>query len=465
MGLQFNFPEQTGPVAINTVGTLTVNDGVVTGFNATSNYLQCDQKIDFTQSDYEIAVRVKPTSFSVTTFLFSQGGLTLALGSGSDAGKVELYISLETSGYAEYKQLYTTTLNNIWSLIFKRTSGTRYEVFVSTDSGERTLIKTLNTSENIRPGDESDILRWGGGNTFSQYLQGSLYLQGTYATVNGQLWAGQYYQTPEPLGVVIDDGTNQTEANYVIVNDKLVWANKKTYAKGPVGYTIIGNPTITDGVVSGFSTSEYLNLTQAFNPSNKSFEVCIGFITGSNIATEQYMFRSAISAPSQAGRFGFLIGIVNNKIVINSSSNSSSWAGQLTGQTTLSKNTSYVLRTIYDGSSLSAKLSTSGGAFATEIPSTSRNPLYNGLTISQLGVYSYNNTYQAPFLGSIDLKSTYIIIDGALFFYGKNYSSSNISFVPSGLTYGNTTTPSVGYVDMETQQFTSAPTGATWGKD
>ncbi|MBQ8032567.1 MAG: hypothetical protein IJ266_01215, partial [Elusimicrobiaceae bacterium] len=99
---------------------------------------------------------------------------------------------------------------------------------------------------------------------------------------------------------------------------------------------------------------------------------------------------------------------------------------------------------------------------------------------------------QSTFTGSINLNETYIKINGKLWFYQpaptkyivkddklvwadpriyiedsgtKTYATQNIAPVPAGYTYGNTTTPSIGYVDMRTQQFTAAPSGATIERD
>jgi hypothetical protein len=65
----------------------------------------------------------------------------------------------------------------------------------------------------------------------------------------------------------------------------------------------------------------------------------------------------------------------------------------------------------------------------------------------------------------VDLKQTYIKLNGQLWFYGKNYATQNISPVPANYTYGTTTTSAIGYVDMRTQAFTPAPSGATIGRD
>ena len=46
-----------------------------------------------------------------------------------------------------------------------------------------------------------------------------------------------------------------------------------------VGYIIVGNPTINDGVVSGFSASNYYAVSSAFIDSGEDLELCVTFTT------------------------------------------------------------------------------------------------------------------------------------------------------------------------------------------
>ena len=97
--------------------------------------------------------------------------------------------------------------------------------------------------------------------------------------------------------------------------------------------------------------------------------------------------------------------------------------------------------------------------------------------------------YARPFSGSIDLNFTYIKVNGKLWFFRPvtNYlvkdnklvwcdqdlylndsgtitlASQDTAPVPSGFTYGSTTTTDVGLVDIPSQVFTAKP-GATIGK-
>ena len=54
-----------------------------------------------------------------------------------------------------------------------------------------------------------------------------------------------------------------------------------------VGYTVVGSPTITDGVVSGFSNSNYLSLPTSLN-LNQDFEISIQFKFTSEITDSYY---------------------------------------------------------------------------------------------------------------------------------------------------------------------------------
>lgn len=398
-------PTTTGPIAINTVGTLTINDGVVTGFNATSNYLQAAQKFDFTKANYEIACKFKSTSSSNTSFIFSQGGITLCLGSGTDANKVEAYMTLETSGYAEYKQLFTTTLNNIWSLIFRRTGGTRYDLFVADSSGIRKLIKTWTTTENIRSGDSSNILRFGGGNTYNQYLTGNIYLKGTYATVDNELWAGQF-----------DDGYMLTDANYLILNDKLVWANSSIYLQSD------GNQYIDTNILPTSTTEMEVSMRSSTSSTTE-------ISCGSRVAAYNSAF--IIYSRYQEGNYWFALG--------NYTGNPYSVSGTPAQKHTLKL------------SATNTSCSVDGEIKTTSLPSFSGNNY-------KIYLYKFNNGGN-PASGAGSIYSAKIWQNGTLV--------RHFVPVPSGMTIGTYTTPSAGMFDMVTQTFyaNSGSGTFTWGKD
>ena len=54
-----------------------------------------------------------------------------------------------------------------------------------------------------------------------------------------------------------------------------------------VGYTVVGSPTINNGVVSGFSNSDYLTIN---GQGQTDFEVCVSFTTSSTITQQQIIW-------------------------------------------------------------------------------------------------------------------------------------------------------------------------------
>ena len=69
---------------------------------------------------------------------------------------------------------------------------------------------------------------------------------------------------------------------------------------GSVKYTVVGNPTIENGIVSGFSSSDYLQISN-FDISSNSFEIKCGFRTSSDISTEQLLFASRSGSTTKIG--------------------------------------------------------------------------------------------------------------------------------------------------------------------
>jgi len=50
--------------------------------------------------------------------------------------------------------------------------------------------------------------------------------------------------------------------------------------RGPVGYSVVGTPTISAGVVSNTTSSNYVRIEESFNGINSDFELSVKFTTG-----------------------------------------------------------------------------------------------------------------------------------------------------------------------------------------
>jgi len=233
-------------------------------------------------------------------------------------------------------------------------------------------------------------------------------------------------------------------------NNELTWANPNLYLTGKVNYTKVGNPTITDNVVSEFSDSNYIELQQPFILNVNTISEIIIKINFNNESSGQVF----LGHPNTYG-IQMIRSSGDSKIHLYLGNNNSwSLINNAVGTTVLSSLTNYYIKVVFNKGNVQVLLSTDKINWTTEI---NRN-----ITLTQ--EYSYiidfgkgraSNQYLK---GSIDLKETYIKVNDKLWFYGKNYTSENYAPVPAGLNYNNTTTPSIGYVNTQTQEFIPAPT-------
>lgn len=175
-----------------------------------------------------------------------------------------------------------------------------------------------------------------------------------------------------------------------------------------VGYTIVGSPTITDGVVSGFSSGNYLRLT---NITFGDIEFVLKIKTpNSSSSIQQTIFYSNYNSGAES--FAFRLN-TTNQILVNLGN-----SGSITSSNALSLNTDYWVKIKIDNTNKNLKVeySTNGTTY------TQIGILNN---ISLLGV-SFNNCVfglwnatNRVFNGSIDMNETYIKVNNKLWFNGQ----------------------------------------------
>lgn len=238
--------------------------------------------------------------------------------------------------------------------------------------------------------------------------------------------------------------------DYKIEDGKLFSANENIKLSGPVSYSKVGSPTITDGVASGFSSSDYLRLSQGIDIS-KEFEWVFKIHTTSDT-----------SVSSDQRIVSYLTTWINSIYLSGSNQYLRWWIatdGEQIGGTTapLAFNTDYWIKAVHNNGVYTLSYSTDGTNYTTV---ASKTATYTGISnYTDIGVNHTN--YYSPFQGSIDLNETYIKVNGALWFGQKHrqYQSSNGVVtkntvpVPEGLVIGNFTTPSNGMFDITTQTF------------
>lgn len=184
---------------------------------------------------------------------------------------------------------------------------------------------------------------------------------------------------------------------------ELMMRNKMKVEEMPL--TVVGSPTIVDGVVSGFSNSNYLTLATPFAPADKDFEFVIKFKVynfSENIQQVFYLGQdSVVSALSgiditSAGK----VRIISKNIYSTDQSYS------------ITTNTDTWVRLKRSGDTVNYAISTNGinynaGANATVSGSLS----WSGTQMFGLRIN------QRAFNGEIDFNNSYIVLDGTKYIF------------------------------------------------
>lgn len=241
------------------------------------------------------------------------------------------------------------------------------------------------------------------------------------------------------------------DTNYKVENGLLTWASPKLYLEGPTQYTVVGNPTIVDGIASGFSANNFLQLAVSINRLSVT-EIVLNFnVPSSALGLNNYMnvivngsITFYLYSPNTGNEFiyaGFYLGTdlrINHNIPAD---------------------TNFWVKYTNDGTTCTAWWSLDGENY------TAGNTLQSSVIADATSQFLFgaNQSGWRAFAGSIDLNETYIKVNNELWF-GKIYTSETDVPVPANFTYGNTTTSSNGTVNLTTQEF-SADTLATYGKD
>lgn len=234
-----------------------------------------------------------------------------------------------------------------------------------------------------------------------------------------------------------------SEVNYLVKDTTLVWASSKLYLEGPGTYTVVGSPTITNGVLTGFDASNYLKFDSiTFAPGSGPFEFQLDYTTGTSATDYGYSMclpGMNINQPGGVGKFRVNFRTTSENFYL---------------ETSRAANTNYVLKVTYDGNgtySLYSNGVLAASKISTELDTTADNWDYT------IGIRENSTT------ASINLNNTYVKAGNSVLF-GRMHATQDIAPVYSGLTFGNITTTNTGVIDMPSQTFVADST-ATWGKE
>lgn len=173
---------------------------------------------------------------------------------------------------------------------------------------------------------------------------------------------------------------------------------------------INGNPTISNGVVSGFSASNYLTLPDNLKFNNNA-EYIIKFTTGSTTkASTQTIFADEYFCTLEIKRETWEVITYDwfNTANIN--------------LFTASANTTYWVKILINGQTKTFSYSTDGENYTQLTQFTDTAMLSNRDFPTRIGNHSANRLLDVcSFIGSVDLNETYINVDGERVWSGMDY--------------------------------------------
>lgn len=175
--------------------------------------------------------------------------------------------------------------------------------------------------------------------------------------------------------------------------------------------TIVGEPTINNGQISGFSENNYLKFPFLVDFKNKPFTIVMDFTTGANVTNQENIFDSD---------FGLAFAIRNENFVFAVSSNGTSWnIGEGVGTYTVSPNTTYRVKLAWNGSEYTLAYSLDGGKnYITDITKSGTvqpypTQIYIGIGEDHAAVLNY-------FTGIINFNYAELYIDNILVWTGMD---------------------------------------------
>lgn len=231
----------------------------------------------------------------------------------------------------------------------------------------------------------------------------------------------------------------------------------ETLVPKTVNAIIIGEPTITNSQVSGFSQTSYLALPFLFDVGDRGFEFTYCFRTGEDITTPQNHFGSKFSIASY---------IANGKLTTRVSSNGTSWdVLDLETSLTIAKNSIYYIKIIFNKLNYVIKASTNGveyneiarvvdtrhpfaGDVTIGIGNNQNNPFKGILYMNAWGLKYNNSVYwegmdDAGLATRADISLSNLDADGEARFTAKQDKIDDLEAIRSGASLGATALQSI----------------------
>ena len=340
-------------------GTLTENDGVFSGFSS-SNYLQLQQNYPINNSiDFVLDITIGATDkTNMTLFEFSTKRIILYR-----PNTTQNYFILAIGGLSLTDSMHYE-INNNYKLKF-----------------------TITTS----------------GIKIYYYDNNSWVFDRQYDLVLTD-FSNVYIGNRQALSSPFDNGSIDLNNSYIKLG------STKYNLQAVVGYTVVGSPTIVDGVVSGFSNSDYLKLPSFDFANSNSWKIKFAFELDNNISDWGSIFDNSYI------KSGLAFYLDNNQKVYF-------YGGDGTNDTFIKRsniinaNQKYYVQVEFTGNSYILSLSTDNINWTIVNTTESNIRLSNTIYDSSYIGYSFRYNGRA-LIGKIYIKECLIYKDKKLWFNG-----------------------------------------------
>ena len=371
---------QKGNVGYVIVGSPAIVDGILQNPNR-QNYIKTDTTFQDTGEDFRLHVEfVRTSSGSVPVLGTNQTGGArplLAL----DASKPRFRIGTGVNIYGVQSLWRTNTpyaidvsrTGNIWTL-------------KSFMNGNQVDIQTLESSALLNDGA---AFTWVFGCDFAVYgggIEGNIDINKTYINYDKEAWFGV-----SPMEV------------------------KKHQIMGPNGYTVVGSPTISDGVLTDITANDYLSIGTYSGDTPTSIEIGSSFKTSDATVLGRAVIGRLTGADTGIfwGNSSFPGRICFKHRV--SYDNGTTWTAVESKSAALSLNTRYYVKFIISlaEQKLTGYVSTDNTNWTSYVANFNSGAILEGLTSIAIGKIFGHNPSTLP----IYLDYTYIKVNGKLWFW------------------------------------------------
>ena len=357
-------------------GTLTENDGVFSGF-AYNNYLATQEEFDCSK-DFEITTKLNTGEQSVTQFKVfcrntfgANASTSIGFAIGVENSKIKAFFRRSDGtviGSQSGNNGITTFANNVdcFFRFSQKKYNNTYTIQIESSLDNVNWVKEVNLTSSLPIRTSGQGLAFGGGSfsNTSQYWAGSIDLNNSYIKIGAT----------------------------------------KYKLQAVVGYTIVGSPTIVDGVVSGFSSANYLTLPSVDFSSN--FESQVAFTVNT------YSTCGIMCLNSYTYKGWHCIGSNLLSFTLNISDGENS--KNIRASFTISNNTFYIANAKRVGNNVVCSLYSNGS-----LVNQQTITIDDGYHVVQGTGYNIGKNTVGAFDGMIDLNNTYIKINNKLWFNGQ----------------------------------------------